>query len=149
MPNGDSVALLNVRVVAAPEMNPPATPAAIGSGALCRSGAVELTPTPTSPRRYQPPNGASAGDSGGRDGAGGRSSALAHPHEAAAIAAMARAFSLAMTAIPAFGAGPRRRAPKPGRACHAGLNGLLTLTLSHNRRVTGADFGVRSCGLAG
>src|SRR5271168_211119 len=140
MPNGDSVVSLNAWV--APEMNPPAAPAAIGSDDGLSSGAVELTPTPTSPRRYQPPNWLSAGDSGGRDGAGGKSAALANPHVTAATTTRVSGPSWAMTTVPSFGAGkPRLRGRKPGGTCHGRVKGVLTLTLGHNQGRPRANFG--------
>src|SRR5271156_5513344 len=109
MLNGESVLLLKA-CVAEEERNPLATPVAIGSGVFCSSGVAALTPSPTSPRRYQPPNSATAAGGGGRGGAGGKSAALAHPQVAAAALAMARRVSLAMTTIPLFGLGrPRPR----------------------------------------
>src|SRR5580658_3590905 len=109
MPKGESVLLLNA-CVAAGERNPLATPVAIGSGVFCNSGAAALTPSPTSPRRYQPPNAVTAAGGGGRGGGGGKSAALAHPQVAASAPAMARRVSLAMATIPWFGVGrPRPR----------------------------------------
>src|ERR1700756_3672758 len=77
----------------------------MGSGLFSRLTDVALTPTPTSPRRYQPPNYSPTGAGEGRRGAGGRSIAPASPPDARATpAAMTEALSLAMTIIPSFGA---------------------------------------------
>src|SRR5208282_18453 len=133
MPNGESVVLLKA-CVAAGDRNPLATPVAIGSGAFCSSGVVALTPSPTSPRRYQPLNSMTAGGGEGRGGAGGRSAAFAHPQVAATTPATARGLSMAMTTIPSFAAGrPSPRASKPGeKTCHACLNGDLSLIVDLN-----------------
>src|SRR5271155_2071709 len=99
MPDVDSVVSLNVWG-AAPIVNPPAAGATIGSGAPLSSGAVILTPAPTSPRRYQPPNSAGPDVASGRDGIGGRSAARAHPERTAAAPVRASRLSLALTTYP-------------------------------------------------
>ncbi len=100
MPKGESDGLKTACVAIGP---------ASGPGVISSFGAAALTPPPTSPRKYQPLNSSSAADAGGRDGAGGKSAALAHPQEAAAIAAQARGPSLAMTTVPSV----RRQATPP------------------------------------
>src|SRR5271154_2748644 len=122
MPNGDRVASSN-RPAAAAAL------AAVASGAVSSSGPAELTPPPTSPRRYQPLNSSSAVCSGS-EGAGGKSAALAYPQETTGIPARASRLNLAMT-FPCLTPGTRPRAPKPGKLFHAGVNGRLTLTKGH------------------
>src|SRR5271157_1862149 len=106
MPKVDSVVLLN-DWIAAGDRKPLATPVAIGSGSFLSSGVEVLTPSPTSPRRYQPLNSSAAG--GGRPGAGGKSGAPAGRADAPVKQpATARALNSAMTTIPSFGAKQRR-----------------------------------------
>src|SRR5271166_6842756 len=130
MPDVDSVVSFDVWG-AAPTMNPPAT---IGSGAPLSSGAVILTPAPTSPRKYQPPNSAGPDVASGRDGIGGRSAARAHPERTAAAPVRASRLSLAMTTVTSLNAGrPGPRTQKRGKRVTPAVNAGLTLTICDDR----------------
>src|SRR5208337_151954 len=102
MPKGGGVASWETQE-AAGDKRPLETPAATGSGALARLGSATATPSPMSPRRYQPLNSSSEVAGTGKVGAGGKSTASAILPLATATA---RACNLAITA---FGPGRARR----------------------------------------